>query len=75
MRILLVALLFLSPAYAQAPKHVNKLVTIEGDHAIVQLDFWKHLIDTMNQQETQIRELKYTIFVMERENIARQPCR
>lgn len=57
-RVLAIALLLTLVANADEPKHVNSPVTIKGTIVTMKLDFWKHVVDTMDWQGDKINELQ-----------------
>jgi hypothetical protein len=57
-KFVLLALLFMPPAAAEEPKHVNPPVVVEGETVTMNIDFWKHTVDTMNWQAGKINQLQ-----------------
>ena len=50
--------------FADEPKHINIPVVIEGDKATMNLEFWKHTVDTMTWQADKINEQQKEILLL-----------
>ena len=60
---LIVLSLIAFPVLTEEPKHINVPVEIQGENATMKLEFWKHVVDTLDWQADKINKINVVIFM------------
>ncbi len=59
---------------AEEPKHINPSVTITGDVVNMKLEFWKHVVDTLDWQGKKIDAQQIELINLREANKAKKDC-